>query len=211
MIDGGFFHFAARSLCGCSPTNDHILQFADACATECEIFRVFYYNSYPYSGSLQNPISRERATHAGADFVRERVRQFEELAQKDLIAFRKGTLRHNGWKIRERVAKELIAGRRELPLQEDDIVIDFQQKGVDIKIGLDVAWLSSRRIVEKMIIVTGDTDFVPALKHARREGVNVSIIQFAGHHLAGPLKEHSDECIHIDFDSETGKFIKRTN
>jgi uncharacterized LabA/DUF88 family protein len=44
-----------------------------------------------------------------------------------------------------------------------------------MKIGLDMAWLSSKRIVDKIIIVSNDTDFVPAMKFARREGVLVYV------------------------------------
>lgn len=207
LIDGGFFHYAAKALCGEPPTNEHIIQFTKTCAPGCDIFRVFYYNSFPYGGDVKNPISKTIANHKDALFVKERLKQFEELAQKNLIAFRKGNLRFNGWKIRKKVAKALISGNRSLPLQEDDIEMDFQQKGVDIKIGLDVAWLSSRRIVEKMVIVTGDTDFVPALKHARREGVNVAVVEFSHTKLSPAIKEHSDECIQIDFDITSQRFI----
>lgn len=206
LIDGGFFHFAAKSLCGAPPTNNHIIQFAETCANNCEVFRIFYYNSYPYPRRVQNPISRVNASHEGAQFVQERVKQFDELAQKNLIAFRRGNLRFNGWKIRKDVAKALIDGTHSDPLGENDITMDFQQKGVDIKIGLDVAWLSSKRIVDKMIVVTGDTDFIPALKHARREGVNVAVVEFSSNKLSPSLKEHSDECIPIAFDRITGNF-----
>ncbi|MEB3102917.1 NYN domain-containing protein [Ferviditalea candida] len=40
----------------------------------------------------------------------------------------------------------------------------------------NVAWLSSRNTVDKIILVTGDTDLVPAMKFARREGVQVVIV-----------------------------------
>ncbi|WP_166245873.1 NYN domain-containing protein [Paenibacillus turpanensis] len=40
-------------------------------------------------------------------------------------------------------------------------------KSNDIKFGLDGARLSSKDIVEKIILVTGDTDLVPSMKFAR--------------------------------------------
>lgn len=49
-------------------------------------------------------------------------------------------------------------------------------KRVDMKIGLDVAWLASKGIVDRIILVTADTDFVPAMKFARREGVQVLLV-----------------------------------
>lgn len=202
LIDGGFFHYVAKGMIGVLPQNAHIHQFAHECAKNCtEVFRIFYYNSYPYAKSIINPISRAESNTTGQNkkFIRERTQQFDELAQSALIAFRKGALRFNGWKIKERISEKMIKGQRHLPLNDTDIQMDFQQKSVDIKIGLDVAWLSSRRLVDKMILVTGDTDFVPALKHARREGVQVSVVEFTTRQIAPALKEHSDECLLMDF------------
>ena len=69
---------------------------------------------------------------------------------------------------------------------------DIRQKRVDIKIGLDVAWLASRRIVDRIAPVTGDTDFVPAMKFARQEGVQVVLVTL-GPRPHPDLIEHADE------------------
>ena len=53
---------------------------------------------------------------------------------------------------------------KNIDLHEYDITPNFEQKAVDIKIGLDIAWLSSKRIVDALALVTGDTDFIPAMK-----------------------------------------------
>ncbi|MDT5157346.1 MAG: hypothetical protein QOH51_1703 [Acidobacteriota bacterium] len=45
-----------------------------------------------------------------------------------------------------------------------------------MKIGLDVAWLASKSIVEKIILVMADSDLIPAMKFARREGVQVVLV-----------------------------------
>ena len=34
---------------------------------------------------------------------------------------------------------------------------------MDLKIGLDIAWIASQRLDDKLIIITADSDFVPAL------------------------------------------------
>ncbi|WEK55324.1 MAG: NYN domain-containing protein [Candidatus Cohnella colombiensis] len=84
-------------------------------------------------------------------------------------------------------------------ISPNDFEPNFEQKEVDIKIGLDVAWLSSKSIVDKIILVTGDTDLVPAMKFARREGVQVIIANIVSsdakknNYLRGPLREHADE------------------
>ena len=67
----------------------------------------------------------------------------------------------------------------------------LQQKGVDIKIGLDIAWLSIKKVVDRIILFTGDTDFIPAMKFARREGTQVVIASF-NEKIKAELKEHAD-------------------
>jgi uncharacterized LabA/DUF88 family protein len=39
---------------------------------------------------------------------------------------------------------------------------DTAQKGVDIKFGLDIASLAYKRLVERVVLITGDSDFIPA-------------------------------------------------
>ena len=74
-----------------------------------------------------------------------------------------------------------------------DFEPDLKQKYVDVKIGLDITWLASKRIVEKIILVTADSDFVPAMKFARREGVQVILVTLGHMRLKRELKVHTDE------------------
>ena len=76
-------------------------------------------------------------------------------------------------------------------LVASDFVPTFNQKGVDMRFGLDTAWLASNRIVEKIVLVTSDHDFIPAMKFARREGVLVTIATI-GTDPAGGMKCHAD-------------------
>ena len=57
-------------------------------------------------------------------------------------------------------------------LVESDFSPSFQQKGVDMKIGLDIASLSYKKQVDQILLIAGDSDFVPAAKLARREGID---------------------------------------
>lgn len=57
-------------------------------------------------------------------------------------------------------------------LTEDDFYLAISQKGVNMRIGLDIAALTERRLVNQIIMIAGDSDFVPADKHARRSGVD---------------------------------------
>lgn len=72
-----------------------------------------------------------------------------------------------------------------------DFVPDMEQKGVDLRIGIDVARLALKRIVDTLVLVTGDSDFVPAMKFARTEGVKV-YLETLGHPVRRELKAHAD-------------------
>jgi len=56
-------------------------------------------------------------------------------------------------------------------LAPTDLKLDLRQKGVDMRIGVDISTLTLKKQVDTIILVTGDSDFVPAAKVARREGV----------------------------------------
>ena len=47
-------------------------------------------------------------------------------------------------------------------LGEDDFtLVGMKQSGVDMRIGLDVASLAEDHIVDQIVLIAGDTDFVP--------------------------------------------------
>ncbi|SBW14877.1 hypothetical protein BR10RB9215_C11724 [Brucella sp. 10RB9215] len=56
-------------------------------------------------------------------------------------------------------------------IKNEDVVLGLRQKGVDMRIGLDIASITLKRQADTIILVSGDSDFVPAAKLARREGV----------------------------------------
>lgn len=68
-----------------------------------------------------------------------------------------------------------------------------------MKVGLDVAWLSSKRIVDRIVLAAGDSDFVPAMKFARREGVQVVPVPLGHRYLRRDLREHADEVREVEF------------
>jgi uncharacterized LabA/DUF88 family protein len=76
-------------------------------------------------------------------------------------------------------------------LTNHDIVLNVVQKGVDMKIGLDILHLAYRRLVDQIILISGDSDFVPAAKLARREGVDF-ILDSMGQNVSEDLFLHID-------------------
>lgn len=80
-------------------------------------------------------------------------------------------------------------------LSDDDFHYDLKQKGVDMRIGLDMASLTFKRQVKVIVLVTGDADFVPAAKMARREGVEI-ILDPLRYNISKSLFEHIDGLRH---------------
>ena len=74
---------------------------------------------------------------------------------------------------------------------EQDVSLELRQKGVDMRIGLDIASMTLKRQVDTIVLVTGDSDFVPAAKFARREGVEF-LLDPLWQQVSDGLSEHVD-------------------
>lgn len=110
------------------------------------------------------------------------------------LALRLGKLdyKNTGWILHEDRLKELVNGRIAVEdLDPDDVSLDIKQKGVDMKLGLDIASLCYKKQVQQIILIAGDSDFVPAAKLARREGVDF-ILDSLWLNIKDDLFEHID-------------------
>ena len=76
-------------------------------------------------------------------------------------------------------------------LPDHEVQPDFKQKGVDMRIGIDTAHLADKGLVDTIILIAGDSDFVPAAKHARRNGVDF-ILDPLWQSVNNDLFEHID-------------------
>jgi uncharacterized LabA/DUF88 family protein len=200
LIDGGYFkknfHLHNRK----SPQPDDVIEHCDRLMkseklAKSELFRIFYYDCLPYDGECRHPFTGVTVDYSKTDQYKNNMDFFDKLKVKENIAFRQGTLQLNGWKINEaRLSRVLKEGYR---ITEADIKEDFKQKTMDVKVGLDIAWLSSKHLVDEILLVTGDTDFVPAMKFARREGVRV-YLNILSADCSVLLKEHADLLVKLD-------------
>ena len=159
-------------------------------ATE-ELFRVYYYDCPPWDGTLTNPIDKSTTNFGATPQFQARTQFLDNLAVSNHMAVRRGELKCSGWRIKRRAINSMMKTGR--ALTASDLEPEFRQKRVDTKIGLDVAWLASKRIVDTIILVSADSDFAPALKFARREGVRVVMVPMASSTFPRALREHADE------------------
>ena len=179
LIDGGHLRVQARKASK-DLTPSLIEKFAHGCRQPDEdLLRVLYYDCAPYNGKVRKPVSNELHSFSGSDGW------LHELASKDYFAVRRGVLKFRGW----------VPKRRPLSpseLTDDDFTPSFEQKGVDMRIGLDVATFAATRAADRIFLISNDTDCVPAMKHARISGLQIVLVRVEGHDPASELKLHSD-------------------
>ena len=179
LIDGGHLRALARDAKRYYNV-DLIEKAAHACVDADEtLLRALYYDCAPFLVTVKQPVSGTPLALPGSDAW------LKDLASRDLFAVRRGVLKFRGFKPRRiPVAPETLT--------DADFKPDFEQKGVDMRIGLDMANFAHEKSVDRIILVTGDTDCVPAMKHARIAGLQIVLIEFEGHKLAPELSWHSD-------------------
>jgi uncharacterized LabA/DUF88 family protein len=156
-----------------------------------ELFRIYCYHCLPYEEAQMHPMTGETIDFGKTPTFSKMSSFIRDLKITDHVAFRSGELSFDGWIIKKMAAKDIGTSRR--AVRQEDFSPDLKQKGVDMKIGLDVAWLASKGIVERLVLVTADSDFVPAMKFARREGVQVVLVTLGHRNVKMSLKEHADE------------------
>ena len=166
LIDGGYL----RSICqkeGMVYNNDFIESFSYRCiAPEEQLFRIYYYDAPPFVGTVKTPVSGENLV------FEDKSGWIKHLSQKEKFAVRTGRLAFRGFKLKkekfEFIDQEKLTDQHFRPI--------FEQKGVDMRIGLDIATLSNNKIVDRIALVSGDADIEPALKYGRIAGVQTVLI-----------------------------------
>ena len=174
----------------CTMCIKHLTQ---AKGEEFDLYRIFYYDCLPYDKKQHNPVTGKSVDFSKTDTYKFQLAFLEELRKKRKVALRLGVLEdRNKWVIRPDKTKALLSGDITVKdLTENDVQFDFIQKMVDMKIGLDIASITLKKQVDQIILIAGDSDFVPAAKLARREGID-----FLLDPMWNPIKPHLFE--HID-------------
>jgi uncharacterized LabA/DUF88 family protein len=180
LIDGGFLRVRSKQA-GKQYNPVFIESFARKCKIhDEEILRVLYYDCAGFAGTVKLPVSGTRYTFTGSD------KWLEELARKDLFAVRRGVLKFRGFKPKHTPVNQSAH------LTDADFRPDFEQKGVDMRIGLDIATYSANACVERIVLVSNDTDCVPAMKHGRKSGIQIVLVELPNSNAAPELLMHAD-------------------
>jgi uncharacterized LabA/DUF88 family protein len=176
LLDGAFVCRQLRAELGEFPSSSQVLEYCEGLSRHrvlvgTDLLRIYFYDAPPATEKLIRPLDGREINFSKSIPSRQNQTLQRELEQSPNVALRLGELQKRGWKVGPRATRSLR--RQARALCGEDFVPDFSQKGVDLRIGLDIARLSLGRLVRKIVLVTGDSDFIPAMKFARREGIQV--------------------------------------
>ncbi|WP_245533827.1 NYN domain-containing protein [Corynebacterium lubricantis] len=180
LVDGGFYRRRAFSLFGDKSPDDRAQELVTYCRrhiteSRSSLYRIFYYDCPPSEKVIFHPLSRKQVNLGKSDQFQWTNQFFAALTKKRKVALRRGEEleTQRGYTLKSKPLKQLCNGAISVSdLTEDDFLLEITQKGVDMRIGLDIASLAERGTVNQIVMITGESDFVPAAKHARREGID---------------------------------------
>ena len=200
LLDGGFvikklqrelrrFPSAEDIQAACERLQRHRLLAGES------LLRIYFYHAPPAQETLLNPISREALDLSQTNIFRQHKSLLDRLEMLPNFALRMGETMTRDWKIGSSAMRALTKGEAR-PLQANDLVPNTSQKGVDLRIGLDIARLSLRRFVDTIVVATGDSDLVPAFRFARREGIRI-YLDHMDHNVRRELKADTDAVLDV--------------
>lgn len=201
LVDGGFYRKRANSLFGKKTAKERAEELEEYCRKhlhqgkyETYLYRIFYYDCPPCDKNIYHPFLQRNVNLKKNDLYTWMNVFLNELKSKRKFALRMGRLSSNdaGYIIKPEIAKSLFSGKITLSdITENDFRLDIRQKTMDMKLGTDIASMTLKKQVDQIILIAGDSDFVPAAKLARREGIDF-ILDPMEQNINDDLKEHID-------------------
>jgi uncharacterized LabA/DUF88 family protein len=200
LLDGAFLIWKLQARLHRFPTASDIQAVATSISNHAFLadqscLRIYFYHARPAADVLFNPISKKTIALSSTQIHIDHAHLLQELEKAPDFALRLGETDVNGWQVGYSALRQLVRTPR--PLKADDLVPAITQKGVDLRIGLDIARLALTHAVETIVVVTADSDLVPAFKFARREGLRV-VLCHLGHRIKRELFVHADRIMTID-------------
>jgi hypothetical protein len=172
---------------------DGVVSFIEAIRTHSaldgmRLHRVYWYDAPPLTGMFAKPLRGGHMNFGKTMLARSNASPFAALRMLPFVSIRRGDLAFRGWRVRQ---AKLASEYAQVTLTAADLEPVIHQKGVDMRLGLDIAALTLKAHVNVIVLVTGDSDFIPAMKFARREGAQVLLVTL-GHPVRQEMCEHSD-------------------
>ena len=202
LVDGGFYRRRSYSCFGDKSPQERADELEEYCKRHLterkgywhQLYRVFYYDCLPIEKKVYNPLTKKQVDLSKSPTYNWSNEFYDCLKKKRKFALRYGKLADGQahYNLTEKAFRRLCNGTLKFEnIEEKDCVLNVEQKGVDMKIGLDIASLAYKHQVNKIILISGDSDFVSAAKLARREGIDF-ILDPLGAPIKPDLFEHID-------------------
>jgi uncharacterized LabA/DUF88 family protein len=193
LLDGGFVTKALSARNKARATAQDVLA---ECSRICshsdfsgmDLLRIYFYDAPPATGIETNPLDGSQIDLGKTPIHAHYSRLIDTLESSPNFAVRRGETVVRGWKIGQQASIKLVKGKT---LTATDLVPNIQQKGVDLRLGLDIARIALRQTAQTIVVVAGDSDLIPAFKFARREGVRV-YLDHLGLNVRRELRVHAD-------------------
>ena len=161
FIDGAYLDYLLKVEFGAVRIDYSAL--SERMAGESDILRTYYYHCPPYQGNPPTQDERERYST--------QRRFFDTLDRLPRYMVRLGRLAYRGVDDRGRPR--------------------YEQKRVDILLGVDLVQLAAKQNIQEAVLLAGDSDFIPAVTAAKSEGVVIKL--FHGERPHSDLWREADE------------------
>ena len=174
FIDGGYLTKVAMEVGAWVDHEKLSSRIKDAVAQNTaeplDLIRTYYYDALPYQSA--QPTEEESKRLSG------KRKFFDALQMLPSYAVRQGRLAYHG---------EDAQGK---PI--------FQQKGVDLMIGVDITLLAVKHQISHAAVISGDSDLLPAIDAAQHEGVVVWLAHGPQRSYARELWTRVDQRLPMD-------------
>jgi uncharacterized LabA/DUF88 family protein len=138
-----------------------------------ELLRTYYYHALPWSPLDPNEEEQERVSKKRGFFHR-----------------------------LEYLPRFMVKLGRTQRVLNDDGSTTYQQKGVDVMLASDMVYLASRGLVDHVILLAPDADYVPAVRLVKDMGVIVHLVHGGNLAASSEMRKECDERLELD-----GEFI----
>lgn len=162
FIDGGYLSKVLMESFSCAKID--FAKLSNHLANGKQLLRTYYYHCMPYKDKVPTAEQIKRFNNM--------QRFITSLEYLDRYKVRLGKLEYRG--------------------QDSDGAPIYQQKRVDILLGCDLVLLAAKRQIGTAIIVTGDSDFIPAIDVAINEGVEIELVYDPNHQPHKALTQIAD-------------------
>ena len=219
LVDGAYYRKVTSSVFGeDTPQNAvdrlykycmrHLSETRDGKNIYNDLYRIFYYDCPPAAINVFHPYLQKDINLGKTEQYKWMNDFIKEMKKQRKVALRLGKLSDYdlNYNFKFSTTKKLLSRKITVEeLEESDFQLNIRQKGVDMKIGVDIASLAYKKQVDQIVLIAGDSDFVPASKLARREGIDF-VLDPLGRQVKDDLFEHID-----GLKSRDDKYYKNRN